>query len=115
MLLKKFGALLLTAAILLVPVTMFASPVKASPDGDFLAQMHSRGIQSVDGDSALIELAHAICEARYEGLSEQQVIDMLTPRARNGVGPADVQFIVQQSEAAYCPTGTPARSAQVLV
>lgn len=90
----------------LVLFAVFACPAFASGDSDYLAALHARGITSKGGDADMVQLAHGVCMLRENGVSEQRIIDSLIPYAGSGVSVDDVKFIVQESEAVYCPVGT---------
>jgi Protein of unknown function (DUF732) len=93
-----FGLLFGTALFFSVPAR-----ADADDDADFLRAMHSHGITSKGGDSALISGAHGLCGLLYGGYTVQGLIYMGDLHERNGMSDDDVAFLVRTAVAAYCP------------
>ena len=86
---------------------VFAPIASATPTDDaYLLALHNHGLSSRAGDSDLVQIGHAICAERNQGLTEQAIVQQLSLTAPSSVTVSDVVFLVQTSEHFYCPGPT---------
>jgi hypothetical protein len=79
-----------------------SGPTGDSNDTAFLKAVHNHGLSDSGGDQAMINLGHMICDLRGQGYSENALVDSGALHATQ-MSTDDVRFLVQTSEAAYCP------------
>lgn len=97
-----------TCAALVAAVAVCA-PVAHADDTDtaYLDALHAHGISSEKGDQALIGIGHKVCTLLEDGISMNALEDEADLHKGPELTDADMNTIIQDAAAAYCPQDIP--------